>query len=168
MGFGYYPDGVYGCIRGQPCEGTELEAEVVPPSGGAPGCNTAKNCQYPLYYGGETGNDLLGLEGYEPQFDYPTAFWTKSLYSVILTVTDTKTAEIFYFCHIHNYMSGRVIIVNVDGSKRAKLPYQKWNLYTLAPLNDNDKKCGYSPAPMCVFVCVCVCVCVYVCVCVCG
>ena len=73
MGFGYYPDGVYGCIRGQPCEGTELEAEVVPPSGGAPGCNTAKNCQYPLYYGGETGNDLLGLEAFIGAQGPPTA-----------------------------------------------------------------------------------------------
>jgi hypothetical protein len=40
------------------------------------------------------------------QFDYPTGVWMKHQYSVVLTITDTKTPEIFYFCHIHNYMSG--------------------------------------------------------------
>lgn len=28
-------------------------------------------------------------------------------YTVNLTVTDPSTTEIFYFCHIHNEMSGR-------------------------------------------------------------
>ena len=67
MGVGYYPDGVYGCIRGQPCDGTELESAVAPPSGGAAGCDKTKDCQHPLFYGGESGNDLLGLQGYEPE-----------------------------------------------------------------------------------------------------
>jgi hypothetical protein len=61
---------------------------------------------------------------------------------------DTKTAEVFYFCHIHNWMTGRIIVVNADGSARTKMAYQDESpLYPPVSLDDDDKTCGYTPAP---------------------
>jgi hypothetical protein len=151
VSFGYFPDGFYGCLRGtwgQPCQGTEVDSWVAPPSGGAAGCDKTKDCQHPLFYSGSKGDESLEVQEYEQQFEYPVEFWYKNLYSVVLTITDTKTPEIFYFCYVHNYMGGKIIVANADGSTRGKLPYQKWDLHPLAPTNDNEKKCGYSSAPM--------------------
>lgn len=47
------------------------------------------------------------LDTYEPQFFFPEETWLETVYTVELTVTDPDVSEIFYFCHIHNGMSGR-------------------------------------------------------------
>lgn len=47
------------------------------------------------------------LDTYEPQFSFPEETWLRSNYTVELTVTDPDVTEIFYFCHIHDNMSGR-------------------------------------------------------------
>lgn len=51
--------------------------------------------------------ELSDLDTYEPQFFFPEEAWMESEYTVELTVTDANVTEIFYFCHIHNAMSGR-------------------------------------------------------------
>lgn len=51
--------------------------------------------------------ELSDLDTYEPQFFYPEDAWMENQYTVNLTVTDEDVTEIFYFCHIHNFMSGR-------------------------------------------------------------
>ena len=51
--------------------------------------------------------ELSELDVYEPEFFYPEEAWLTKNYTVNLTVTDATVTEIFYFCHIHNAMSGR-------------------------------------------------------------
>lgn len=51
--------------------------------------------------------ELSDLDTYEPQFFFPEETWMETEYTVELTVTDPTVTEIFYFCHIHNGMSGR-------------------------------------------------------------
>ena len=59
----------------------------------------------PVYF---ISGELSDLEDmYEPQFFYPEEAWLEQNYAVNLTVTDPDVTEIFYFCHIHNGMSGR-------------------------------------------------------------
>ena len=120
IGFAYYPDGAHAETRGKPF--TELEFGENPPSGGDDGCDEFKSCQSPQYYRGteylgNRNDSSSGLNVYEPEFKYPQATWVQSKYNVRLSIKpeDTKTAEIFYLCHIHNWMSGRIIIFNADG-----------------------------------------------------
>lgn len=51
--------------------------------------------------------EVSDLDTYEPEFFFPEETWLESAYTVELTVTDPNVTEIFYFCHIHNGMSGR-------------------------------------------------------------
>lgn len=53
--------------------------------------------------------ELSDLDTYEPQFFFPEETWMETEYTVELTVTDPTVTEIFYFCHIHNLMSGRCV-----------------------------------------------------------
>ena len=81
ISFGCFPDGFYGCLRGnwgQPCEGTEVDSWVAPPSGGAAGCDKTKDCQHPLFYRGKSGDESLEVQDYEHQFEYPVEFWYKN------------------------------------------------------------------------------------------
>ena len=164
LGFAYYPDGAHEDVD-------ELELEVEPPSGGSAGCAATSTCDSPKYYGGKDGESYLGgtadtvltgathgyfagvtdggfgLDTYEPQFKFPLATWQKNKYNVHVKVTDTGTAEFFYFCHIHSYMSGKIIVTNADGTARTKSPSVTANFYPPVTLSDKDKKCGYTPAP---------------------
>jgi len=62
-----------------------------------------------------------GLDCYEPEFFYPRADWMKKKYTAELTITQAMADKshggvIYYFCHIHSKMSGKLIIQNADGS----------------------------------------------------
>ena len=65
----------------------------------------------------KVGGEDFGLDVFEPQFqtsygDWQTAMAVGTGYEVRLTLTDTTYAkDIFYFCHVHNAMSGRVKVV---------------------------------------------------------
>lgn len=71
---------------------------------------------------GNSGN--FGLDHYEPGFAVSRGSWldardagTGLKNNVKLTITDATTvADIFYFCHIHNGMSGRIKLVDGEGS----------------------------------------------------
>ena len=62
-----------------------------------------------------------GLDCYEPEFFYPRADWLAKKYTAELTITQAMADKshggvIYYFCHIHSKMSGKIIIQNADGS----------------------------------------------------
>ena len=70
---------------------------------------------------GEADYGVNGLDVYEPQFFFPYDFWSKKQYQVKLRVTEELAdkaigGEIYYFCHIHSKMSGRIVIRNADGT----------------------------------------------------
>ncbi|CAN0564020.1 unnamed protein product, partial [Ectocarpus sp. 12 AP-2014] len=113
LGFAYYPDGAH--------EGVDELEE---------GIGSGERCQkgggggrhiFSKHLGSmerwSLGNMLLScdchaealsdLDTYEPQFFFPEETWLETNYTVELTVTDPDVTEIFYFCHIHNGMSGR-------------------------------------------------------------
>ena len=55
------------------------------------------------------------------QFFYPQEAWIKKSYRAELTITQaiadaSHGGVIYYFCHIHSKMSGKIIIHKVDGS----------------------------------------------------
>jgi hypothetical protein len=119
VGFSYEPDGAH-------ANKDELEPGV---SRGTSGCDTTLTCPAPMYfvngtYVGEysnieqvkelTGGENFGLDDYEPLFFHPIAEWTGlGLFSVQLRFDDaTFDKDIFYFCHIHELMSGRIKLLN--------------------------------------------------------
>jgi len=127
LGFAYGADGA---LDNQP----ELEPGIVPP-GSTSDCadNDDLSCPGPMYvlddqYLGVYSNneviapvnsasDDFGLDAYEPQFFRPLLEWkTAGLYQVTLKfdVLDF-TQDFFYFCHIHQFMSGRVKFVDANG-----------------------------------------------------
>jgi len=108
VGFAYVPDGAHGLTWGgeeQPeVEGAgELLYKI---NGAATTCPDA----------GDTG-----LDCYEPEFFYPRGDWMAKSYTAELTITQAMADRshggvIYYFCHIHSKMSGKIIIQNADGS----------------------------------------------------
>mmetsp|Transcript_35713 Transcript_35713/g.94625 ORF Transcript_35713/g.94625 Transcript_35713/m.94625 type:complete len:569 (-) Transcript_35713:41-1747(-) len=112
MGFAYYPDGAHGDTWGG-AERAEVEGagELLYKINGAP--TTCPDA-------GDTG-----LDCYEPEFFYPRGEWTAKHYQAELTITQAMAdmshgGVIYYFCHIHSKMSGRIIIQNADGSPVTK------------------------------------------------
>jgi len=108
VGFAYYPDGAHGATWGGD-ERDEVEGagELLYKIDGA-----ATTCP-------EAGD--TGLDCYEPEFFYPRADWMAKKYTAELTITQEMADKshggvIYYFCHIHSKMSGKIIIKNADGS----------------------------------------------------
>merc|ERR1711865_772882 len=66
-----------------------------------------------------SGGEDFGLDNYEPLFFYPKGDWTDlGNFSVQLTISDeTYTEDLFYFCHIHDGMSGRIKVLDSDGNE---------------------------------------------------
>jgi uncharacterized protein (DUF305 family)/plastocyanin len=140
VGFAYYPDGAHGETWGA-AERDEVEAAgelLYKINGAATTCPDA----------GDTG-----LDCYEPEFFYPRAHWMGSHYTAELTITQAMAdashgGVIYYFCHIHSRMSGRIIIENADGSPVTTasggslanpVELELYNPYSLLPV---DLTCG--------------------------
>jgi len=132
LGFAYYPDGAHDDVD-------ELEPGVTPP-GSSSDCADTMTCPAPMYmlngeYLGKYSNnadvapvttdeDDFGLDVYEPDFFNPIEEWTENgEYSVYLKFDeiDDFTQDIFYFCHIHEYVSGRIKFVDSEGNVLNKL-----------------------------------------------
>eukprot|EP00511_Aplanochytrium_stocchinoi_P002582 CAMPEP_0204829514 /NCGR_PEP_ID=MMETSP1346-20131115/7744_1 /ASSEMBLY_ACC=CAM_ASM_000771 /TAXON_ID=215587 /ORGANISM="Aplanochytrium stocchinoi, Strain GSBS06" /LENGTH=445 /DNA_ID=CAMNT_0051959391 /DNA_START=35 /DNA_END=1372 /DNA_ORIENTATION=- len=127
LGFSYGPDGVYR-------ENLELEKFVSAPSPAQPEgseCNETLPCEYPQYpqymLNGEALCDAnpcdpadFGLDQYEGVYfsGGRDAWHDAGNFTVGLKVTDPATTEIFYFCHIHNGMSGRIKVLDSSGSQK--------------------------------------------------
>jgi len=140
LGFAYEADGAH-------VDKDELEAGVLPPGSGVD-CNENLSCPAPRYLregklmdgvidGYAVGSEDsvngfdFGLEAYEHMFFYPINQWAGyGPYSVTLNFNnDDFGSDIFYFCHIHIGMSGRIKFVGDDGLAQIKgnspaLPYE--------------------------------------------
>ncbi|CAM9751235.1 unnamed protein product, partial [Choristocarpus tenellus] len=116
LGFAYYPDGAHEGVD-------ELEEGV-------------GNGDEPLYI--INGEESI-LDVYEPQFFYPEDAWMENEYTVNLTVTDPEVTEIFYFCHIHNQMSGRIFVVDAEGDVPGAAEIE---LYEPFVSDAFDEECG--------------------------
>ncbi|GBG27440.1 Hypothetical Protein FCC1311_036612 [Hondaea fermentalgiana] len=149
LGFAYGPDGVYG-------DNLELEKGVDPPGGTT--CNETLSCQYPQYklngdilcdeYDELTGlcadEEDFGLDQYEGVwFSGGRDDWIDAgNFTVEVTITDDATKEIFSFCHIHNFMSFRIKILDTD-TLAIRAPTDEIPLgYEYDELDEFDLACG--------------------------
>merc|ERR1719375_53690 len=137
VGFAYKPDGAHGATWG----GDALD-EV----------EGAGELQYKIDGANPTCADHLdtGLDCYEPEFFFPREEWMSKKYKAELTVTQAVADRshggvIYYFCHIHSKMSGKIRILNADGTaftptaNPAELP-----LYSVHEVTPVDNVCGTS------------------------
>lgn len=81
------------------------------PDGALAGANEVEE-EYLSY---QLNGEDIGLDGYEPNFAHPIDEWvTDGEYYVEVTIPEdfTYTKDLFYFCHIHRYLGGRIIFRN--------------------------------------------------------
>ena len=135
IGFAYEPDGAHGSDWG----GAEL-AEV----------ERADELQYKINSNNPTCADAgdTGLDCYEPEFFYPRSEWLTKEYKAELTITqevanDSFGGVIYYFCHIHSKMSGKIeIYANDNLTNRVSGQGAEKTLYTTSQPDEFDSKCG--------------------------
>jgi len=133
VGFAYRPDGAHGDDWGAD-ENAEVEGLgelLYKIDGEATTCEDA----------GDTG-----LDCYEPEFFYPYGDWQAKIYAAELTITPDVAAAslggvIYYFCHIHSKMSGKIIILNEDGSEYSN-GTEEQELYPPVTQDAHDVTCG--------------------------
>eukprot|EP00602_Paraphysomonas_sp_CaronLab_P006861 CAMPEP_0185021890 /NCGR_PEP_ID=MMETSP1103-20130426/4594_1 /TAXON_ID=36769 /ORGANISM="Paraphysomonas bandaiensis, Strain Caron Lab Isolate" /LENGTH=352 /DNA_ID=CAMNT_0027553673 /DNA_START=35 /DNA_END=1090 /DNA_ORIENTATION=- len=148
IGFAYFPDGAH-----------EGNAELEPDYSPSPDndCHVYKTCQSPMYYLnqeylGQTydnsglkiiGGLNFGLEEYEAAFTEHRGDWVSmGNFSAHLTLTDNSyNGDIFYFCHIHNSMSGRIKVVNSNGLPESAVDTPPLGYEYEAP-SEIDRECG--------------------------
>lgn len=134
LGFAYFPDGAHKDVD-------ELEPGI---SQTGSACVEDESCQTPLYYlNGEflgNGSADFGLDNYEPDFFLPRQTWIEQgEYEVRLTLDEPL--DTFYFCHIHNEMSGRIKVVDEDGNVMNATDYPPLG-YEYDTLSEVDVTCG--------------------------
>jgi hypothetical protein len=150
MGFSYFADGAH-------AELDELEPGIPPPGSGS-SCDEGMTCPAPMYFLGDTylgtysniaevlaptkDEDNFGLDDYEPLFFRPITEWSDyGDFSLMLRFDeDSFKGDIFYFCHIHELMTGRIKLLK-DG-----VPIQETDSpeipYTYDTPGPFDMKCG--------------------------
>jgi plastocyanin len=137
VGFAYKPDGAHGATWGgeelPEVEGAgELQYKI---DGANPDCADA----------GDTG-----LDCYEPEFFFPREEWMSKKYTAELTVTQAVAdashgGVIYYFCHIHSKMSGKIRILNADGTAFTPTASgTELDLYSVHDVTPVDGVCGTS------------------------
>eukprot|EP00804_Cyclotella_cryptica_P013489 CCRYP_020170-RB/>CCRYP_020170-RB protein AED:0.02 eAED:0.02 QI:1234/1/1/1/1/1/2/220/576 len=69
-------------------------------------------------------NEEVGLDNYEPKFFYSPKEWGGfGTFNVEFTVPDNHEEDLFYFCHIHEFMSGRIkLLQNGDPESYKNVP----------------------------------------------
>jgi len=126
LGFAYGADGA---LDDQP----ELEPGIAG-QGSTSDCAATNSCPAPMYMeGGDflgdysnnpkvfpvstNGEDNFGLDDYEPEFFYPILDWVGNSYQVALLYPEDNdfSEDFFYFCHIHQFMTGRVKFIDANG-----------------------------------------------------
>lgn len=152
LGFAYYPDGAHNDVD-------ELEPLISPPGSNST-CTSTVSCPAPMYFkdgmyrgtysnneyfSSLNGSENFGLDEYEPEFFFNALTWNSAEYSVALKFdVDDFTDDIFYFCHIHEFMTGRIKFVdenNVPLNHKGDTPEIPYNYYDDAP-SEYDKSCG--------------------------
>jgi Domain of unknown function (DUF305) len=87
------------------------------------------------------GKHNFGLDDYEPPFFLPLPEWSASKFSVSLKFDEQDfDSDIFYFCHIHELMTGRIkLLKNGVPVTRKNTPSLK---YEYDSPGSFDKQCG--------------------------
>jgi len=153
LGLAYFADGAH-------AEVDELEPGIVAPGATDDSCAEDLSCPAPMYFKDgaylgtysndaniqvpTTGEDDFGLDHYEPLFFHPPGQWTEyNDFSVTLNYPETSgfQGDIFYFCHIHQYMTGRIKLLKNDvaikpDAHTPEIPY------TYDNPSEYDKNCG--------------------------
>lgn len=135
LGFAYKPDGAH-------VDAPELEPSVTL---GTSGCDATATCPAPMYMiNGEylgtysnipgvrdatNGEENFALDDYEPLFFRHITEWSSNNFTVMLNFDDaTYDKDIFYFCHIHNLMSGRIKLLSqgepINTADEPTIPYE--------------------------------------------
>merc|ERR1711998_231686 len=144
LGFAYYPDGAHGHKWGareqMELHDNDLRYHI---NGKNP---SADNENWLCYRPGLLKPVNSGMDCYEEEFFYPRNQWLKKQYTVDLTITEaaahwSRNGELYYFCHIHSKMSGRIILLNPDGSRYSN-SNEKLMLYPPSLLGPVDRTCG--------------------------
>lgn len=152
LGFAYFPDGAH-------ADADELEPGIVPP-GSSSTCDADMSCPAPMYYIGDeykgtySNNDELvevtadednfGLDDYEPLFFHPMPDWIGYGQFRIFLKFDEDTdfdKDIFYFCHIHELMTGRIKLLK-DGQNLNKGTDLPEIGYAYDAPAEHDQSCG--------------------------
>jgi len=152
IGFSYEADGAHAGVD-------ELEPSIVPP-GSDSACDETLSCPAPMYYmnGTYTGSysnipslvsvpsdpsDDFGLDTVEPLFFHPIGDWQG--YGPFVTALnfddENVDQDIFYFCHVHHGMTGRIKLTGADGTtkKEEDVPEIPYEYSCVSPF---DRKCG--------------------------
>jgi len=88
------------------------------------------------------GGEDFGLDAYEPEFFFDSALWEEAKYTATLTLTDEDyDMDIFYFCHIHNWMSARIKQLDDDGNVIMEEDMPELGYEYQVP-SDFDMECG--------------------------
>jgi hypothetical protein len=151
LGFAYFHDGAHADLD-------ELEPGI-PPYGTNSVCNANLTCPAPMYFLNgtylgtysnieeilppTTGEENFGLDDYEPLFFHPVDAWASyGEFSVQLRFDNPEfTQDIFYFCHIHELMTGRVKLLQNGTPLQSisNLPEIPYDYDMPGPF---DEKCG--------------------------
>jgi len=151
LGLAYYPDGAHGFqefpevpeLEYPTPEDCDLEQFL---------CNPGKDVkQAPLYgidgdfesFDDWNNGVVSGLDVYEPAFQIPQDQWAAHNYSIKITVpVESKTERFFYFCHIHNGMSGLIRVSGQEDQETNTLvqPFRPADYYQ--DLLGFDHNCG--------------------------
>jgi len=128
IGFSYEADGAHAGVD-------ELEPGIAP---GGSTCDETLSCPAPMYFMDDeytgvysniesllpvAGSEDFGLDVVEPLFFHPLADWES--YGPFVTALnfddENFTEDIFYFCHVHSGMTGRIKLTKSDGSKLSEI-----------------------------------------------
>jgi uncharacterized protein (DUF305 family) len=154
LGFSYKPDGAHK-------DNNELEPQCINDvcdcTDDDDSCCGSLDCQRPLYYGGADGTTYLGgpdledadfgLDVYEPLFQRDRETWGESHFNIKLTIDNADTADIFYFCHVHNWMSGRIKVCDGEGTScTLRSAEDTPALYSFYSPDTFDSTCGTTNA----------------------
>jgi hypothetical protein len=93
---------------------------------------------------GTAGSDNFGLDDYEPLFFHPPPEWTgygTFEVSLLIPEMDGFVADIFYFCHVHSLMSGRIKLLKDNEPLQPLLDLPEIDYVHAAP-SEYDATCG--------------------------
>jgi len=157
LGFAYGEDGAL-------APNDELEPGIAGPNSTS-NCADNLSCPAPMYivdgdYKGKYSDDTysnnpliepvtenggdFGLDVYEPTFFYPVLDWLDAgLYEVALLYPEDNDFEndFFYFCHIHEFMTGRIKFVDENGQPTNPTDFPAITYDYQVP-SDYDQSCG--------------------------
>jgi hypothetical protein len=135
LGFAYFSDG------NLEAEGTELEPGI---SQGTSGCQDTLTCPSPVYsFPGNENASLTTLDEFEAKFGGQLPEWTSSgPYHIEVRFDDeTYTDDLFYFCHIHKFMSVRIKLLK-NGLPISNVDKPATHYQEKEPPSDFDRQCG--------------------------